>query len=278
MSRREIFAENLRELCERKGNVSAMCRDMAINRQQFSRYLSGKTIPEDNNLEKIARYFGVTISELFSRELDNEFPVRELSSRSLTKALDLMRSNTPVSLDSGIYFATFAFPGEERILVRTVIAVDRDGPFVTFRRFTASAERSDSWWRQYNGNHYGLVLERRSFLHFIALNDLGNREPSLLTVRWAMSELDMFVGRGFIVTPLGPTIAPVVITKTALPLKQALRRCRTYRPDHPEIEVEVDDLLKEEGEALVQMVRHLDLRVRPKAIGDKTRNKQMLTG
>ena len=50
---------NLRYLCAEKPSTAAVCRDLGINQQQFSKYLSGKAKPSPHNLRRIAHYFGV---------------------------------------------------------------------------------------------------------------------------------------------------------------------------------------------------------------------------
>ncbi len=60
------FGANLRTLCEQGGSVTAICRKININRQQFNKYLSGKHVPSDANLRIIANHFGLSIAILFS--------------------------------------------------------------------------------------------------------------------------------------------------------------------------------------------------------------------
>jgi transcriptional regulator with XRE-family HTH domain len=62
----ENLAKNLRFLCNRAGTITAICRKIGLNRQQFNKYLSGKHFPSENNLRAIARYFGLNVSVLFS--------------------------------------------------------------------------------------------------------------------------------------------------------------------------------------------------------------------
>src|SRR4051794_4097269 len=65
MSLHEALSANLARLCESKGSIAAVCRATQINRQQFNRYLSGETVPNKANREKICRYFGIRERELF---------------------------------------------------------------------------------------------------------------------------------------------------------------------------------------------------------------------
>jgi transcriptional regulator with XRE-family HTH domain len=59
------FSENLRMLCRDQPSVSKICREIGLNRQQFERYLQGKSQPSIHNTYRICRYFGVEESSLF---------------------------------------------------------------------------------------------------------------------------------------------------------------------------------------------------------------------
>ncbi|MCF6113131.1 MULTISPECIES: helix-turn-helix transcriptional regulator [Mesorhizobium] len=61
------FSANLRLLCERHGSISAVCRKINLNRQQFNKYLSGLHMPSPQNLRLIANYFGLSVPILFSQ-------------------------------------------------------------------------------------------------------------------------------------------------------------------------------------------------------------------
>ena len=60
------LAANLRTLCEQQGSISAICRKIKMNRQQFNKYLSGTHLPSDANLRLIANHFGLSATILFS--------------------------------------------------------------------------------------------------------------------------------------------------------------------------------------------------------------------
>ena len=62
--KKENLAANLRLLCNYKKSISEVCRELQINRQQFNKYLGGKTTPSGNNLLKICDYFGVEEHEM----------------------------------------------------------------------------------------------------------------------------------------------------------------------------------------------------------------------
>lgn len=58
------FSENLRNICACRPSISAICRDIGINRQQFERYLTGASVPSPYNLRRICLYFGVEEAHL----------------------------------------------------------------------------------------------------------------------------------------------------------------------------------------------------------------------
>jgi transcriptional regulator with XRE-family HTH domain len=59
------FSENLHALTVRRGSVADVCRDLAVNRQQFNKYLNGSVIPREEMLGKITKYFGVAALDMF---------------------------------------------------------------------------------------------------------------------------------------------------------------------------------------------------------------------
>ncbi|KIC09341.1 DNA-binding protein [Leisingera sp. ANG-M1] len=66
------FSENLRSLCAEHGSIAQICREIGINRQQFNRYLNGSSMPAAHNLRRIARYFAIPESQLFTENTDFE--------------------------------------------------------------------------------------------------------------------------------------------------------------------------------------------------------------
>lgn len=54
-----LFAANLRFACNTRPSITAICREIGINRQQFNRYLAAQTRPSPYNTGKIARHFNL---------------------------------------------------------------------------------------------------------------------------------------------------------------------------------------------------------------------------
>ncbi|APE45046.1 hypothetical protein BOO69_17730 [Sulfitobacter alexandrii] len=58
------FANNLSLLCSYKSSIAEVCRRLGINRQQFNKYLSGRTRPSRSNMRRICDFFGVSEAEM----------------------------------------------------------------------------------------------------------------------------------------------------------------------------------------------------------------------
>ncbi len=74
------IAANLRLLCSTEPSISAICRRIGINRQQFNKYLNGSSRPSAANLRRIALHFGVRPAELMlpQEEFENHPNVTSL--------------------------------------------------------------------------------------------------------------------------------------------------------------------------------------------------------
>lgn len=54
-----MLGANLRQLSQQAASISALCRELGINRTQYNRYLSGESFPRPDVLHRICTYFGV---------------------------------------------------------------------------------------------------------------------------------------------------------------------------------------------------------------------------
>jgi len=54
-----MLGDNLRQLSQRAPSISALCRELGINRTQYNRYLAGESFPRPDVLHKICLYFDV---------------------------------------------------------------------------------------------------------------------------------------------------------------------------------------------------------------------------
>lgn len=255
MEVREVFAQNLRTLCDTQPSIASVCREMDINRQQFARYLGGKGLPNTANLEKICHYFGIVEADLFRADLtavldhanDHKHPLGR-------RVMEILEQEPPARVPPGLYFIDFTSAVHDNTIVRSVMILRTQGNVVTFRRLTGIGEKRRSWWAQFDGDHEGLVIERRGIFYFMGMNTTGSREPSMLVFRYAPTERFVLVGHASIIGPEGPTIMAAVLTPTPskMTLRGALKCARSHAIDTPAIPMDVIDLLEIERETMRQ--------------------------
>ena len=56
---RSMLGANLRQLSNQAASISALCRELGINRTQYNRYLAGESFPRPDVLHRICSYFEV---------------------------------------------------------------------------------------------------------------------------------------------------------------------------------------------------------------------------
>ena len=66
---RRTISTNIGRLVKSRGNISAICRRLGINRQQFNKYLTGQHTPSQVNLNAICDYFGVKFPDLIMPDM-----------------------------------------------------------------------------------------------------------------------------------------------------------------------------------------------------------------
>ena len=257
---REVFSKNLRELCDERPSVSAVCRDLSINRQQFARYLSGGALPSKDNLARICEYFGIVEGVLFDL---NGLVDRPNSGDAVegigARVLDVLTDQSQARMPEGAYWCDYAsslFPKE---IVRAVVLVRHEEKCTTFRRLTGHGEKRGTWWSAFRGDHEGIVVERRGTYFFTAINTTGLEEPSMLVMRPAPCDAFMLSGTATIMAIDGPAIIAVAMSKVpkSVPLLKVVRQARSYNIDDPHIPMQVIDLLQMEADRLAQMPKLL---------------------
>ncbi len=194
----EDLAANLRLLCSYSRSVSEVCRRIGINRQQFNKYLAGRS-PSLQNLRRIADHFGLDDSELlldhqdFRRLIAIKRPLTEQLTHLSERARDILLL-TPQSVEQlqahmgyyHNYFCPAEFPGK---ILRGLVQVFEDGGMVfsrNFERYPGTLHRAT---RKYRGlfMHSGervVMFEREEtvgkMLWLTVLYPYDRDQPSLL--------------------------------------------------------------------------------------------------
>lgn len=138
---RSMFGANLRQLASVAPSISALCRDLEINRTQFNRYLSGESFPRPDVLHRICSFFGVDARILLSpvAEIDD---TRDSILRHPEVSEFLTSGDTVVSEDtfpSGIYRFTRRSFTQDDVYVQGLVYVYRKGTRCFIRGYEAKA-------------------------------------------------------------------------------------------------------------------------------------------
>jgi hypothetical protein len=164
---RILFADNLKRLIQQEKSIAHVCRMLSVNRQQFNRYLSAETIPRKRNIGKIADYFGVTQSALFTPMTDLASDKKAIAAEPLFESLEAAFSGETKHLRDGNYFFYIPYPGEIKQCLRGLVVVKREqsktrfSSILNFRKQNAGTPHR-SWTR-----FSGLVREQDGKLLFL---------------------------------------------------------------------------------------------------------------
>lgn len=134
---RGVFGANLRRLGRDAPSISALCRDLGINRTQFNRYLAGESFPRPDVLHRICRFFGVDARILLEPVDQIRSEPRSLLSHSFISdfigagVTHLSEEDFP----SGFFrFSRAAFTEENRFVVG-LVHITRSEGFTFLRGF-----------------------------------------------------------------------------------------------------------------------------------------------
>lgn len=151
---RDTLGANLRELAQDTASISALCRDLGINRTQFNRYLCGESFPRPDVLFRICKYFDVDARIILepldgidtnNRALLTHPEVRDFLSPGVSQLSDAM-------FPSGFYqFARRSFLDETQFIRGLVYVYRKDGA-----AFIRGYEAKDAMLQQ------GLPIDARS--------------------------------------------------------------------------------------------------------------------
>jgi len=141
-------SKNLQTLADSFESISGFCRKLAINRQQFNKYIAGQHLPSQKVLQKIARYFMMEPQHLalaprafleFYEGQEQELPANLTKFPSFMQFVPVaMKSTVDLKKFHGVYFRyhnSSIYKG--RILKSVVCIFEKDSitQFVTVERF-----------------------------------------------------------------------------------------------------------------------------------------------
>lgn len=125
---------NLALLCSYHPSIAEVCRRLEINRQQFNKYLAGKSHPSRHNMRRICDYFGVSESELLMEPQQFEELVslkrkplqQEVLSKPLRHLDRLYQHSQDLEKYLGYYFRYFYSFGNQGKVIRSLACIYRE--------------------------------------------------------------------------------------------------------------------------------------------------------
>lgn len=225
--------------------MSAVCRELRINRTQFERYLQGQTVPNKATAKLICDYFKIDEAELYQGHGAAESTIPGLPPISESLFKQLIRPPSP-SIAGGTYFTYFSIPDRPDLLMRSVTFVRREAELVTFRRVTGWSERRGPTWARARGNHYGVAISRQNWIYFSGINRRQPGEPSLISVQWAPISEPVLTGRAMLLIESEPASVSVIMRQeVAISSRQAIRMAHVVRLDDPSVDQLVVSLTRD---------------------------------
>jgi transcriptional regulator with XRE-family HTH domain len=216
MSVHKQFSENLRAFCFQKGTIADVCRDLDINRQQFSKYLSGASLPNPSTLLKLANYFAVDQIEFFQspRALrrnvgadpyGGNYNILSANPAVLKHLNSIAAQSTSIPMEDGCYHVHYPWLFDPKQVVRSVLVIFRRDGLTHFRRYTRLQSGQSKKLRQYpKGCHEGLVFRHEGNICFLGRNTVGFGEISLQAFAFENFVAENAItGLGLIATPWG---------------------------------------------------------------------------
>ncbi len=263
------FPRNLRHLCNAKKSISAVCRDIGVNRQQFNRYLSGATKPSGNNLYKIAGYFDVSVEALFlpAREFaevvgfageEDQAGGRDRLIRLIQKAVHRKIKNLRRFV--GYYQSFFVSPERGGMIASAFISLyEVDGVI-----YSKSYERPQTGGTtgRYFSKYEGVVSESSNSIFIIEFEVLS-KDAIVETILYKpyRRQLEYLSG-----TTMGmdfnrkPFCAPIIWKYLGVSpdIRRGLARAGTYSFDDPAIDASVRKLLSQPIKGGLQLITGSD--------------------
>ncbi|GGG74933.1 hypothetical protein GCM10011415_24330 [Salipiger pallidus] len=204
---RSVFGENLKLLVKKAPSVSALCRELGINRTQFNRYLAGESFPRPDVLHKICDFFGVDarillepVEQIAPEAVPEANPADDVPNGLLSHPWlgsftgPALCGVEEASFPSGFYrFTRAAFSDSERFVTGVIYVFRKDGfCFLRGLEPKAALEMNGVTPTIQNREFRGLVMQQAEGIAFLvnrrdALTASFNylsRMPSIARTFW----------------------------------------------------------------------------------------------
>ncbi|MCV2891021.1 helix-turn-helix domain-containing protein [Ruegeria aquimaris] len=249
------FSANLKLLCSTQASVSALCRQIGVNRQQFNKYLSGVAHPSPANMRKIAVHFGVRPAEFLLPATEFEAHpsvagklagVRQLQPGRPSFESAFRGQTLTLRRYLGFYLSYFLTESWENSIICALVRLDEFDGMVRSRSLERSVDPEDGtiYLSKYDGR--AATLGNRIFV--MEYQTLA-RDALVETVLYPVGrgQLQYLRGTTFGITSRQrtPFTSPVVwryLSETP-PLMEAMRKVGRYDINSPKLDQRARSIL-----------------------------------
>jgi transcriptional regulator with XRE-family HTH domain len=255
------LSSNLRHLASSFGSISDYCRAVDINRQQFNKYLNGRSLPSPRNLRRICDHAGMSERNLFLPTA--EFAVlcarrrREESNSSLFSFIQAAQnaSGEPLKKYEGLYFKYYYSLSKPGLIRKSVLSLSMSerGPMTKcvepagkdLTRFGIASLCKYSGEAIFLGDRLFLLeyeyLSRKEITYSVYF-------PSYMTGAFILPGLMLGVSAG---NRRDPAASRVLLVRMREPvnLRAAIESCGLFDPGSGDIEQHIIDLIDNGGTA-----------------------------
>jgi len=249
------FSRNLRYSCSFFKSVSAVSRKLAINRQQFELYITGKVFPSRSTMKKICDFFGVEENEITLPEdtykavfmgRRTKGGLRDIISSSIEQLVgDFEVYRRELRNYLGYYYCCYYSCGRPGYIIRSLVKIEeKDGLFfvVTLDRLVDPNNRDVS---NFLFRRNGVLFKNTSRLIIYDLEPRVGRTPSM-TILFPTNRNRVTVLTGVHTTISGgfsqkPFSTRIVYQFIGIKpnVREHLRRCGVFHRDSDEISPEI---------------------------------------
>lgn len=251
------FPRNLRLLTDHFKSVAEVCRRLEINRSQFNKYLSGRSVPSRNVLKTICDFFGVEEHEIqmphaefqkiVSLKADRQGGV---GSRPYIGYLDqlIRRSRGDLSSYEGFYFEysySMTYPG---LILRSLLRITNGSGMTSYQRLE-NLSRAGSGEPRVRCKYRGMAFYLNDRLFLVDFDSLtGNEISQTVLYPNYQHRLTRLAGLKLGVSTSSrrePLCARVVLEALGrqVSAKTALHACGLFAPDSPEIDAGIKAMI-----------------------------------
>ncbi|WP_137389514.1 transcriptional regulator [Rhodoligotrophos defluvii] len=255
------FIQNLRLLCSYHRSITEVTRKLAMNRQQFMKYLGGGAFPSSSNLRRICDFFGVEEYEIlmpherFSEVVRLRPAARQITSELPVGAQRVMRlaiaQHAQLAKYCGYYYKYFYSFSTPSFILRSLVCIYQDEKLTLYKtvELLSRPEQRDANSDLFK--YRGVVLPIGDRLHMIDHESvLGNEMSQTILYPPYRNRVSALIGLmiGITATEAHQPVAARAVLEylgRQVDRRKAIAGCGLFAQDAPEVPRSVLTYLRE---------------------------------